>query len=210
MNMNKTRINPSSNIPARVLGAGCVACTPDLDGPLGGAPALVTAWRSLPRRSLLKGQDLLQVGTTVSCIWRVERGLLRIYYQSEKGVERNRSFHAEGHWLGAGIPPMEMASPYAIGALEDSTLIEVPYALLKGWMAQHPELQGSLQGVLDGMFVQQNQRVSDLLTLDAAERYQAFLALYGGILDRIRLHHVASYLGITNVALSRIRRRNKA
>ncbi len=207
--MNTARINPGSNASPLQLGASCDVCAPDLDALLGRIPALAVAWRSLPRRSLRKGQTLVQMGATVASMWRVERGLLRMYYRSEQGVERNRSFHAQGHWLGAGAPPVETASPYAIEALEDSTLIEVSYALLMGWMAQYPEVQSSLLGSLDGIFARQDQRVSELLMLDAALRYQAFLNLYGHIADRLRLHHVASYLGITNVALSRIRRRRK-
>ena len=76
-------------------------------------------------------------------------------------------------------------------------------------MDAHPAVQRALQGALDGIFARQNERVSELLMLDAGERYHAFLRLYGDMADRLRLHHVASYLGITNVALSRIRRRSK-
>jgi hypothetical protein len=36
-------------------------------------------------------------------------------------------------------------------------------------------------------------------------RYQAFLAEQSELVDRIPIHHVASYLGISNVSLSRIR-----
>lgn len=207
--MDKVRINPGSNREQIPAGANCSVCTPDLDGLLAGAPGLAAAWNSLARRPLRKGQHLVRMGETVASIWRVESGLLRMYYQGAQGDERNRSFHAEGHWLGAGAPPVATESPYAIEALEDSALVEVPYALLQDLMAQHPAVRGALQGALDGIFSRQNQRVSELLMLDAAERYQAFLALYGDMAPRLRLHHVASYLGITNVALSRIRRRGK-
>lgn len=210
VNISKARINPGSNRAEMSSGANCSACTPDLDSLVARTPGLAVAWNSLARRRLRKGQHLVQMGDTVASIWRVESGLLRMYYQSAQGVERNRSFHAEGHWLGAGAPPVATVSPYAIEALEDSLLAEVPYTLLQDLMAQHPAVQGAMQGALDGIFSRQNQRVSELLMLDAAGRYQAFLALYGGMAERLRLHHVASYLGITNVALSRIRRRGRA
>ncbi len=209
MNSGTARINPGSNRAENPALAGCAACTPDLEGLFALTPGLATAWNRLPRRPLRKGEHLLQLGQSVSSIWRVEQGLLRMYYQSAQGTERNRSFHAEGHWLGAGAPPVPTDSPYAVEALEDSLLAEVPYTLLQDLMAQHPTVRGTLQDTLDGIFARQNQRLSELLLLDAAERYQAFLDLYGGMADRLRLHHVASYLGITNVALSRIRRRGK-
>jgi len=209
VNMSKARINPGSSGVEIAGGAGCSVCTPDLDGLLAGTPGLAAAWNKLPRRALRKGQHLVQMGEWVASIWRVEHGLLRMVYQDTQGNERNRSFHAEGHWLGAGAPPVATESPYAIEALEASAVVEVPYALLQDLMAQHPAVRGALQGALDGIFSRQNQRLSELLMLDAAERYQAFLDLYGDMVPRLRLHHVASYLGITNVALSRIRRRGK-
>jgi CRP-like cAMP-binding protein len=207
--MPTARINPGSNRAESPALASCSACTPDLDSLFAHTSGLAAAWNRLPRRPLRKGAHLLQLGQLVSSIWRVEHGLLRMYYQSAQGAERNRSFHAEGHWLGAGAPPVATESPYAIEALEDSLLVEVPYALLQDLMAQHPTVRGTLQDTLDSIFARQNQRLSELLLLDAAERYQAFLDLYGDMAPRLRLHHVASYLGITNVALSRIRRRGK-
>lgn len=207
VNVTQTRINPGSNHPEIPPDAkNCSACTPNLDRLLADTPGLAVAWNSLPRRQLRKGQHLLHMGDAVASIWRVQRGLLRMYYQSAKGLERNRSFHAEDHWLGAGTPPVATESPYAIEALEDCTLVEVPYALLQDVLAQHPAVHGAVQDALDSIFARQNQRLSELLMLDATTRYHAFLSLHGGMADRLRLHHVASYLGITNVALSRIRR----
>ena len=190
-------------------GANCLACMPDLDLLLGRTPELAAAWSHLPRRALRKRQQLVRIGQSVSQVWRVERGLLRMYYLSPQGVERNRSFHAERHWVGAGAPPLAADSPYVIEALENSTVVELRYGLLQAFTAQHPELLATLQNALGAIFEHQNQRVSELLTLDAAGRYQAFLEFYGAMAQRLPLHHVASYLGITNVALSRIRRRGK-
>lgn len=204
------RINLGSISPQLKKDANCLACAPDMDGLLKGAPALAPLWNSLPRKALRKGQVLVQIGQNVKQVWRVESGLLRMVFLSPQGVERNRSFHAEGHWLGAGSPPIEANSPYVIEALENSTLVEIPYALLQQVTASHPQALAVLQDALTATFAQQNQRLADLLMLNATERYCAFLEFYGALAERLPLHHVASYLGITNVALSRIRRRGKA
>ena len=50
------------------------------------------------------------------------------------------------------------------------------------------------------------QREHDLLTLDARRRYAAFVAREPQLAERVPLLHLASYLGITDVSLSRIRR----
>jgi hypothetical protein len=56
-------------------------------------------------------------------------------------------------------------------------------------------------------FQRQSRREAELLLLDAAQRYQSFLEEFRALANRIPLHQVASYIGITNVALSRLRRR---
>ena len=53
------------------------------------------------------------------------------------------------------------------------------------------------------MVLSQTQRESQLLALTPTERYAAFVLEHGALSARIPLHHVASYLGITNVSLSR-------
>ena len=50
------------------------------------------------------------------------------------------------------------------------------------------------------------QREHDLLTLDALRRYAAFVAREPQLAERVPLLHLASYLGITDVSLSHIRR----
>lgn len=47
---------------------------------------------------------------------------------------------------------------------------------------------------------------SIMLTQDASERYMAFLEQYPGLANRIPLSSLASYLGITQSSLSRIRK----
>lgn len=57
------------------------------------------------------------------------------------------------------------------------------------------------------LFANQSQREADLLTLAPPDRYRAFLNEYSTIVERILIHHAASYLGISHVSLSRIRAR---
>jgi hypothetical protein len=54
-------------------------------------------------------------------------------------------------------------------------------------------------------FLQGQKRIEDLRFLSAAERYKELLEKYPGITNRISLKHLSSYLGTTQVSLSRIR-----
>lgn len=186
----------------------CLACGPDLDQLLDADAALRSAWGALPRKRLNAGQMLVQPGDTVQAAWRVQSGLMRLYYLSAEGLERNRSFHAEGQWFGAGVPPHAQPSAFAIEALEPTDLVELPYSALETWASQGP-IRERLADVLASSLRQRDEREASLLLRDATQRYQDFVAQEPALAARLPLHHIASHLGITNVALSRIRRRLK-
>jgi len=61
--------------------------------------------------------------------------------------------------------------------------------------------------VLARLLEDKMSREQQFLQTTATERYQALLTSHPDWVRRIPLRHLASYLGITDVALSRIRRR---
>lgn len=170
-------------------------------------PALAERWRSLPQRTLNAGHTLLRIGEPARHVWWIRQGLLRFYFLSPEGLERNKSFHAEGAWVGSGMPPRSTPSPYAIEALEDTELLELSYASLEDAIARFPAIETVHAEALGWTFSEQVAREAELLSEDAASRYARFLRERPALAARLPLHHIASYLGITNVALSRIRRR---
>jgi CRP-like cAMP-binding protein len=94
--------------------ADATACSPCGDGlatALAADPALRQVWQQLPRRALAAGTVLLAAGQPLGHIWYLEQGLVRLCCLSADGRERNKSFHAEGAWVGAGVPPLRGQSP---------------------------------------------------------------------------------------------------
>jgi CRP-like cAMP-binding protein len=98
---------------------------------------------------------------------------------------------------------------FAIDALERSLVVELRQDALAAWLQAVPELQLTLTEALLLNLLASSRRESALMMDSAEQRYMQFLAEHPAIAQRVALHHVASYLGITNVALSRIRRRMK-
>ncbi len=168
---------------------------------------MTSLWQALPRRQFAPKALLQGAGETCTRSWLIQRGLVRFYYLCEQGTERNRSFHSEGSWVGGGLPPLASPSPYTIEALEATDAVELSYATLTTWQQQFPAIGPLLGEAMNYLFATQSQREAQLLTLPPLGRYQAFLAEQSELVDRIPIHHVASYLGISNVSLSRIRSR---
>ena len=57
--------------------------------------------------------------------------------------------------------------------------------------------------------IKKEKREASFLLLDAKQRYEIFLEDYSMISNIVHDYHIASYLGITNVSLSRIRKEMK-
>jgi CRP-like cAMP-binding protein len=170
-------------------------------------PVLAAQWESLPRRSVAAGETLLRIGESPRHVWWIRQGLVRFYFLSPQGLERNKSFHAEGAWVGSGMPPRSTPSAYGIEALEDCELLQLSYESLAGVLARFPAVQAVHAEALGWTFSEQVAREAQLLSEDAATRYARFLSERPALAARLPLHHLASHLGITNVALSRIRKR---
>jgi CRP-like cAMP-binding protein len=186
----------------------CLACMPHELARLAMTDdALQRRWLALPRRRFEAGATLLRGGDPAAAVWLIERGLARFYFLAADGTERNKSFHAESMWIAGGLPPLVAPSAYTIEALEPLSVVELSYPELALCQRDFPAVGPVLADALACVFARQSAREAELLTLDAAERYRRFLAEQPLMAARLPLHHVASYLGITNVALSRIRQR---
>ena len=186
----------------------CPACGPDFVRWLNAEADRQAAWLGLPRRWLDAGSVLQSVGRSPDAVWFVEQGLLRSHFLNSDGLERNCAFHPELQW--AGLPPPQgtpTAATFAIDALERSQVVELSHATLAAWLEARPELRATLTDALLVNLLSSSRRESALMMDSAEQRYMQFLAEHSAIAKRVALHHVASYLGITNVALSRVRRR---
>lgn len=138
----------------------------------------------------------------------VRSGLVRHYYVDAKGRESVKAFRGPG----------EFSAPYAelilkhpsrtfIQALVPTELLTFEVARFDALAEKSLELQTLARRFVELHFVNKEQREYEFLQLSAEERYRRFCAERPEHLAHIPQHQVASYIGITPVALSRIRAR---
>jgi len=136
----------------------------------------------------------------------IASGLFRVYFVTDKGDERVHAFRAEGRLISAFSPFLtDKRSWYSIQALEDSDLL-CTRTDVGTWASQADCWKTLYAKYMEMLFVEKESRERELLSEDAETRYRTFRDQNPGIENRISQHHIASYLGITPVALSRIRK----
>ena len=169
-----------------------------------------TLWKIIcAEKKILKGQLFICPGEIPKKFAFVKSGLFRYYYLDIEGKESTKAFIESGSFI-ASYSAMITGGPSLlyIEALEDSIIYEVQF---QDWLAlrqQHKCWNELLVYMLEKAFVIKETREREFLQLDAEQRYQNFRKNFPNLESRVRQHHIASYLGITAVSLSRLRKQH--
>ena len=154
---------------------------------------------------LPKGHVLVKPNTTCHHIYYVEKGLTRtFYYKDDKDVT---------DWLSAetmfavSLISFITVRPdrRGIELLEDSILCALHHDDLEKLYKEHHELERLGRLLVNFGIIQVQQRFDDLHFATALERYQTLMDHNATFIQRVPLGMIASYLGITQETLSRIR-----
>ncbi len=152
-----------------------------------------------------KGEILQREGELNSLAYYVKKGLLRSYTIDEKGKEHVFTFATEG-WIIADIESQEFDQPAKlfIDCIEDSNVIAFDRSILSKLEVSRDQLNKNLNLLSRRVAVLQ-RRVLMLMSETAKNRYEFFLETYPELPNRVPQRMIASYLGITPEALSKIR-----
>ena len=157
-------------------------------------------------KRLPKGSILIQEGQAVSKIYFVTDGCLRSYCTDKSGKEHTLQFAIKNWWISDYIAiHTNKTATLTIECLKESTVIEFNTEDIDGMLAQFSEIESFQRHILERHVVSLHQRILNQLQLTAAESYDLFLDQYPDIEQYTRNYHIASYLGITQESLSRIR-----
>lgn len=176
--------------------------------------------QSLYPISQMAAEDLLSICTEIHCkkntivqpightcrtIYYINKGALRVFYfkgetDITESLEFEHAFVARVESLVTGEP-----SRKGIQAVEDTTLLAINADRLEDLYNQHLDLERLFRKIFLSSFITTLKRIEDIQFQSAEERYTQFLREHPDVLRRIPLKYIASYLGITQVSLSRIR-----
>ena len=136
----------------------------------------------------------------------VYRGLLRFYYLSAEGKETNKAFIAENEFAGP-LASAVLGLPiyYGIQALEETTMLVASFAEFTELYPRDPLYERLGRLLAEQLLVRKELRMRSMLEQSAGDRYLDFVKKHPDLVDRVPQYHLASYLGMTEVSLSRLK-----
>lgn len=159
-------------------------------------------------RELETQQHWIQAGDICTELCFILEGLIRIYYIDQAGNEVNQHFYQANEVI-APIDALVSKEPcqYFIHTLEPTRLMVANYTSLSKSGEESPELLRLEIKMLQTIFIKSARREAHLLLGNAEQRYRWFCKEYPELLERLPQYHIASFLGIAAVSLSRLRKK---
>jgi CRP-like cAMP-binding protein len=157
--------------------------------------------------TLQKGEYFLRQGQVNRRIGWVSAGICRYAYLTPQGEEHTKYFVREGQFVSA-IESFTNQAPSAdsIQALTDVRLYVLSYQAYQHLFEQSLVWPKLSQKLTEHSFAEKVKRLQPMVIQDAKSRYEAFVRNQPDVLRRVSLGYVASYLGMTQQSLSRLRR----
>lgn len=152
---------------------------------------------------LRKDDYFAEAGKVLKQVGFIINGIIRICYYNNKGEEITKIFIEENHLLfnQTNVPSTEY--------IQAATNCKLLVFSNQGWKEISDTIIGwenIIQKITNKSLAQKLERVTPLVSQDATTRYLEFMQKYPTLINRIPLSYIASYLGITQSSLSRIRK----
>jgi CRP-like cAMP-binding protein len=152
-----------------------------------------------------KGQTFDKVGDKKGIVGYVFSGGFQVAYISESGDLKIRNFCQTGSLIGSYATIIANQPVHVeIKAFELSRAAVVDFAVMQESFSRHASWERLGRRIAQQHYLRREEREYQFLTKTAEERYKLFTREFPGLSERITQTSIASYIGVTPVALSRI------
>lgn len=157
-------------------------------------------------KKIRKRQLWLKQGEICKHKMFIVSGLLRTYRLSDSGEEYILRFAPANSWL-VDLESFRNGTPsmYNIDALEDTEVILWTEKSFSELVSTIPAFKWYAQKLMGKAFLADEERIMMNISYTSEEKYQNFITTFPDVFNRVPLHMVASYLGVSRETLTRIR-----
>jgi len=152
-----------------------------------------------------KGEMVLNANQICTESYFINKGILRTFFLKD-GKEISEYFCGVDEWVNSPKSFMQRKRDiYYIDAIENTEAYCINVKDLVYLFDNFPEMERYARLSMGSVFGHLMERITSMRFTSAKERYHHFQKTYSDIYHRIPLGMVASYMGITQETLSRIR-----
>jgi len=161
------------------------------------------------RLELGKKEQLLKEGQVCKANYFVEKGLLRMYFISEKGTEQITQFAIENWWMADHMSLMTQSpSQFNIQTIEKTEVYALDHLAQEKLLAELPQMEKYFRIILQRAYAASQFRIKYFYSLSKEENYRFFTNSFPGFVQRIPQYMLASYLNFTPEYLSELRKKH--
>jgi CRP-like cAMP-binding protein len=157
-----------------------------------------------------RGELLSETGKVPDKIFFIAKGLVRVALQDNSGTEHTLHFAMENQFI-ADYAQFIQKQPalYTLQALEETQTVVLPRAAVEWGYQNMREGQKLGRLIAEYYFIYQDNRINNTYLRSPRERYDQIADIFPNIHNRAPQHMLASYLGISSVHLSRLKKQGR-
>lgn len=155
-----------------------------------------------------KRQETLSRPTAIpNEIFFINKGLIRVLITDKAGTEHTIHFALENQFISDYSNFMQkQPSYYTLQALEETEVVILPRSAIEWGYENLKEGEKMGRLIAEYYFIYQDNRISNTYSRTPKQRYDTIATIFPNIHNRVPQHMIASYLGITPVHLSRLKK----
>ncbi|TXE05685.1 Crp/Fnr family transcriptional regulator [Gelidibacter salicanalis] len=159
------------------------------------------------KESVPKNQILVHQGAICKTLYFMEQGMGRSFYTKENGKEITQWFFGVGKFMTSADSFFQQTpSLYNLEVLVDSVVFSISKEDMDQLFAKYHKMEKLGRLVTTEMLTKIVNKLNAIQFQTAKERYDYMLAEFPDIAHQVPLGYIASYLGMTQETLSRIRK----
>lgn len=157
---------------------------------------------------LAEKEHLIEAGNIADEMYFIVQGIFRVYYLDHNGNEINQQFYLDGESISHVLSVKgEVPCSFYLQALTESTVLVANSQVLYQQGKNNVAWLNVENAIFRELFIKTARREAKMLLGNAEQRYRWFLKESPELAEKLPLYQIASYLGVTPVSLSRLRKK---
>jgi signal-transduction protein with cAMP-binding, CBS, and nucleotidyltransferase domain len=158
-------------------------------------------------KTFQRQEILSHPGVTPNDIFFINKGIIRVIVHDKEASEHTIHFALENQFI-ADYSSFIQQQPslYTLQALEETEVVVMPRSAIEWGYKNLKEGDKLGRLIAEFYFIYQDNRIKNLYARTPKERYDTITEVFPNIHNRVPQHMIASYLGISPVHLSRLKK----